>query len=70
MSKRLKSLESANQERRAFYKKMTEPGPNGIACPKCGDQLWDTNPTMELMSSPPQKDVHCPGCSYTGTRIA
>ena len=47
-----------------------EPRPNGIACPKCGNELMDTNPMMTLTSHPAQKNVHCPKCGYTGYRIA
>jgi predicted RNA-binding Zn-ribbon protein involved in translation (DUF1610 family) len=47
-----------------------EPKPNGIACPKCGEELMDTNPNMTLTSHPAQKNVHCPKCGYTGYRIA
>jgi DNA-directed RNA polymerase subunit RPC12/RpoP len=47
-----------------------EPKSNGIACPKCGNELMDTNPMMTLTSHPAQKNVHCPKCEYTGYRIA
>jgi len=61
----MKSLEEHNREiknKRNFSKK------NGIACPKCGKELFDTDPLITLMSSPPQKDVHCNYCDYKGTR--
>ena len=44
--------------------------PNGIECPKCGKELWDSNPMITLTSNPPQKDVHCPACGYVGYRLA
>jgi DNA-directed RNA polymerase subunit RPC12/RpoP len=47
-----------------------EPKSNGIACPKCGNELMDTNPMMTLTSYPAQKNIHCPKCGYTGYRIA
>ncbi len=46
------------------------PHPNGIACPECGKELWDTSPDLTLTSHPPQKNVHCPECRYAGYRIA
>jgi C4-type Zn-finger protein len=46
-----------------------EPRPNGIACPKCGNELMDTNPMMTLTSYPAQKNVHCSKCEYKGYRI-
>lgn len=42
-----------------------EPRPNGLACPKCGEQLLDTTPNLSLDSFPPQKNVHCE-CGYHG----
>ncbi len=44
--------------------------PNNIACPECGEELWDTSPRVTLTSDPPQKNVHCPDCGYHGFRIA
>jgi DNA-directed RNA polymerase subunit RPC12/RpoP len=46
-----------------------DPRRNGIACPKCGNELMDTNPMMTLTSHPAQKSVHCPKCEYKGYRI-
>ena len=40
----------------AFYPN-NDPQPNGIKCPKCGEELMDTYP-MILTSDPPQKNVH------------
>lgn len=45
------------------------PHPNGIACPACGKELWDSNPSLTLTSNPPKKNVHC-GCGYHGYRLA
>jgi DNA-directed RNA polymerase subunit RPC12/RpoP len=45
-------------------RKLNEPHPNGLACPKCGAELWDSNPMIVLASYPPQKNVHCPSCNY------
>jgi C4-type Zn-finger protein len=49
-----------------------KPIPNGIACPKCGEELLDTQPNVTLTSMPPQKNVGCSSekCDYTGYRIA
>lgn len=46
------------------------PHPNGIACPSCGKELWDTNPQETVRDAPPQIAIHCPACNYQGTRIA
>jgi hypothetical protein len=47
----------------------SEPKRNGIACPKCGNELMDSNPMATLTSHPAQKDVHCSKCEYKGYRI-
>lgn len=69
----MKSLEEFNEEQRKRHEEADEsnkPHPNGIACPKCGKELWDSNPSMTLTSNPPQKNVHCPACGYHGYRVA
>ena len=49
-----------------------KPHPNGIACPQCGKELWDTQPMVTLTSYPAQKNVHCANedCTWTGYRLA
>lgn len=66
---KLKSLAQHNQERMDSHRaaqKMNEPHPNGLACPECGKELWDSTPMMVLTSNPPQKNVHCPACGHRG----
>jgi hypothetical protein len=67
----LKSLNEWNEERRTGHARVGTPGPrhNGIACPKCGKELFDSDPTTTLASSPPQKNVHCE-CGFVGYRLA
>ena len=69
--KDLKSLKEHNEQRLFFFEKTNSnaPRPNGVACPKCGAELFDSNPLMKLTSIPPQKNVHCGECSYIGYRI-
>lgn len=70
----MKTLDEFNEERRKAHAEggitRDKPHPNGIACPKCGKELWDSSPNVTLTSSPPQKNVHCPACGYHGYRIA
>lgn len=72
--KPLKTLDEHNAARRLahddWWQHMNEPRKNGIACPQCGGEMVDTNPSITLTSNPPQKNVSCPACSYTGYRIA
>lgn len=41
---------------------------NGIACPNCGAELFDSNIFSALLSHPPQYHTHCESCDYQGTR--
>jgi len=45
------------------------PKYNGIKCPKCGDELIDSEPNMMLMSYPPRTRVECLGCKFKSTRV-
>jgi hypothetical protein len=69
----MKTLDEHNKERRAIYgaiqNAMTRPHKNGIACPKCGAELYDSDPGITLTSNPPQKNVRC-DCGFTGYRVA
>lgn len=72
----LKTLEQHDEEKRALYKRyedeMRNGRLNGIACPKCGAELYDTNPRITLPSNPAKKHIDCraDGCDYRGYRIA
>ena len=72
MKKKLKSLDEHNSNSWSNYSSMFEnsPKPNGIACPKCGEELMDSQPMVTLTFNPPKKDIHCPSCGYVGYRIA
>lgn len=65
----LKSLEDFNSDQGKRYTQEVSTK-NGIACPKCGSELIDTNPSTVLASCPPQKNISCEDCDYTGYRIA
>lgn len=71
MSKKLKSLDEYNTQQNKVHWQINsnEPQLNGIACPKCGEELYDSNPMMTLTSMPPKKNVHCSKCDYVGYRI-
>ena len=65
----MKTLNEFNTERTAIQK-LNKPHPNGIECPECGEELWDSIPMLTLTSIPPQKNIHCPICGYVGYRLA
>lgn len=69
----LKTLEQHNAERSKVYRDFQaaqKTHPNGIACPKCNKELWDSCPTVTLSSNPPQKNIHCPACGFIGFRLS
>lgn len=71
--KKLISLETFNEtraEQHAYLRAMIDKKfLNGIGCPKCGMELYDSNPGIQLTSWPPKRNVACSECDYTGYRI-
>lgn len=72
MEKKLKTLEEHDSEYFKDYWNLNsnEPIPNGIACPDCGKELYDSQPMITLASYPPKKNITCKNCNYNGYRIA
>ena len=72
MSKKLKNLNEYNAQASSMQWAMNDNSPvlNGIACPKCGEELYDSSPMETLTSIPAQKNVHCSKCDHVGYRIA
>jgi len=68
----LKSLEQHNAERMYWIPDYSVPQKqkNGIACPDCGEELYDSNPMVTLASLPAKKNIKCDNCNYSGYRIA
>jgi len=66
----LKSLEAHNKQTLGIWgpTKLECKVKNGIACPNCGAELFDTNTFQQLASWPPQLRIHCESCDYQGTR--
>lgn len=67
---KLKSLEDHNAKHRRRHTLGSEVVLTGIACPKCGAELQESNPGRIHPSLPPQKAVKCTKCEYLGTCIA
>ena len=67
----LKTLEEANRLALAEYDRKGWDCLNGIACPRCGAELLDSDPRYVLASYPPQLNIHCTaeGCGYRGYRV-
>lgn len=66
----MKTLEQFNSEMREYYYNQKYPHLNGIACPTCGAEMWDSDPMSTLTSNPPQKMIHREECGYSGYRVA
>ena len=67
--KDLMSLEEYNRKQNQRYIQPEYPRPNGIACPKCGEELADMD-DLVLCSMPPKKNVICQKCGYRGYATA
>jgi hypothetical protein len=59
-------LDEWNDTRKPQY--IPKPLWNGIACPKCGSEMYDSNPDHVLMSYPPKVSVAC-ACGFHGSRV-
>ena len=74
VSSKLKLLSEWNDKRLAHWRDPKSRGPkkNGVACPKCGEELVDRSPGMVVGSNPPRVEVLCPipTCSWHGRRVA
>lgn len=69
----MKTLSEYEQEWDAIRKKDKDLGVQryetriGIACDNCGTELIGEKSL--LMSSPPQQNIRCPKCEWTGRRF-
>lgn len=64
MTKKLISLEEHNK----IKTQINETGGNGIACPNCGSELFDSPGAIILAVYPGQYPTFCRNCNYKGTR--
>ncbi len=65
----METLEEHESRKRKEVKPFNNsPVLNGIECPQCGEELYDSTPNTILASHPPQKNVHCHNCGYKGYR--
>jgi C4-type Zn-finger protein len=63
--KKLITLEEHNK----IATQINHTGGNGISCPNCGSELFDSTNSVVLTSNPPQYLIFCRECNYKGTRF-
>ena len=63
----MKTLEEHNKQRQIETPKY--PRLNGIACPKCGKEMYDRDANI-LTSIPPKKNVICLECGRNDFALA
>ncbi len=78
MSKTLITLDAANAAAIAAYWNKNPTAPNGIACPSCNQELWDStpgesfepspSPANAFYSTPPQTATLCKNCGFHTNR--
>ena len=69
----LKTLQDHNEQRREAIRKAREDRhKTGIACPKCGTELYNQHPDLLLASNPPQVRLDCPNpdCKHIAYAMA
>lgn len=64
--KELISLEEWEESRKNLWQNITE-AKNGIACPECGEELYD-DCTLIITTNPARIHIFCKDCEWTGTR--
>jgi hypothetical protein len=67
-AKPLISLEDWNKRKWEQAHPPKTPLWNGVACPKCGKEMFDVDPDYILCSMPPQIEVGCT-CGFRGNRF-
>ncbi len=68
MKNKLTKLDEFNSIRSIVYD-LDKSILSEIECPKCGNELLYSDNTI-LTSYPPQRNIHCPKCSYKGYKLA
>ena len=68
----MKTLEEFNRIRAQIYDTTVKKVDfeNGIECPQCKKELFDSCDGPLFLSDPPQRAIYCKQCGYTGYRIA
>ena len=60
----LKSLEEHNNKAYNTFAAVNNLN-SGFACPKCGEELYYSNPNFMLTTYPPKRSVQCNKCNHT-----
>jgi rRNA maturation protein Nop10 len=60
----LKSLEEHNNKAYNTFAAVNNLN-SGFACPKCGEELYYSNPNFMLTTYPPKRGVQCNKCNHT-----
>lgn len=71
-SRDLPTLNEWNDSRYAHWRdpESRKPKHNEIACPNCGEELFDRTPGLIEPGNPPRIEVRCAACEYRGRRVA
>ena len=64
----LQTLEEHEKEKAVIHTfvESDKPKKNGIKCPKCETELFDTTPNLVVMAC--KTYIHCACCGWKGTR--
>ncbi len=67
--KKLIPLDQYNSLKAKQRANSDEPQPNGIECPQCGEEMYDSRPYQVLTSFPAKKNIHCKECGFEAYRL-
>lgn len=65
----LPSLYDYNYRKEVDHAEQRKNIRSGVACPKCGEELYELQAGMVYMTCPPRKPVKCTRCGFEGTKV-
>lgn len=70
MSKDLPTYEEYQRRKNEAFETLSKQWqPAGMLCPQCRIEELEYDSFIELPSYPPQRDVRCPRCKWSGTTL-
>lgn len=65
----LPSLYDYNYRKEVDHAEQRKNIRSGVACPKCGEELYELQAGMVYATCPPRKPVRCLKCNFEGTMV-
>jgi hypothetical protein len=70
----LRSLEDFDAQQRPVHERLAaaesqQAAPNGIACPACGKECWESITQQQMLRAWARKVIYCRTCDWVGRRL-